>query len=104
MRRQTHILWFILLMSSMRGTNIIILIKTVVSDVVILAISVANALNDANIWTVFGAGRHNLLPIHSISRQIGSAMYKTLPVFHAFTGCDTVSSFYGCGKITAWNT
>ena len=28
----------------------------------------------------------------------------TLPVFHALTGCDTVSAFSGRGKKTAWNT
>ena len=28
----------------------------------------------------------------------------TLPVFHAFTGCDTVSAFAGRGKKTAWET
>ena len=27
-----------------------------------------------------------------------------LPMFHAFTGCDTVSSFSGRGKKTAWET
>ena len=27
-----------------------------------------------------------------------------LPFFHAFTGCDTVSSFFDIGKLTAWNT
>ncbi len=27
-----------------------------------------------------------------------------LPMFHALTGCDTVSSFCGRGKKTAWNT
>ena len=25
-----------------------------------------------------------------------------LPLFHALTGCDTVSSFAGIGKKTAW--
>ena len=28
----------------------------------------------------------------------------TLPVLHAFTGCDTVSAFAGRGKKTAWET
>ncbi len=28
----------------------------------------------------------------------------TLPVFYAFTGCDTVSAFAGRGKKTAWET
>ena len=27
-----------------------------------------------------------------------------LPIFHAFTGCDTVSAFGGRGKKTAWDT
>ena len=28
----------------------------------------------------------------------------TLPVFHTFTGCDTMSAFAGRGKKTAWVT
>ena len=28
----------------------------------------------------------------------------TLPMFYAFTGCDTFSAFCGRGKKTAWNT
>ena len=28
----------------------------------------------------------------------------TLPMFHAFTGCNTVSAYCGRGKKTAWNT
>ena len=31
-------------------------------------------------------------------------MYIALPMFHAFTGCDTVSFFGGRGKRTAWDT
>ena len=29
--------------------------------------------------------------------------YQALPFFHAFTGCDVVSSMMGIGKKTAWN-
>ena len=29
---------------------------------------------------------------------------KALPMFHALTGCDTVSSFVGHSKKTAWST
>ena len=32
------------------------------------------------------------------------AKYLTLSVFHAFTGCDTVSAFAGRGQKTAWET
>lgn len=31
-------------------------------------------------------------------------MSAALPMFHAVTGCDTVSSFFGIGKKTAFQT
>lgn len=37
--------------------------------------------------------------MENLSDDIRSA----LPFFHAYTGCDTVSSFYGIGKTRAWN-
>lgn len=36
--------------------------------------------------------------------DIPSGVSNLLPFFHAFTGADTVSSFGGIGKITAWKT
>ena len=30
-------------------------------------------------------------------------LLKQFPFFHPFTGCDTVSAFYGIGKKKAWN-
>ena len=35
---------------------------------------------------------------------LGPDMWKALPFFYAFTGCDIVSSFYGKGKCKAWDT
>ena len=35
---------------------------------------------------------------------MGPRTCMALPVFHSFTGCDTVSSFGGRGKKSAWNT
>lgn len=34
---------------------------------------------------------------------VGLELSEILPLFHAFTGCDTVSSFNGRGKITAFD-
>ena len=34
--------------------------------------------------------------------QLGPAKSSALPAFHALTGCDTTSSFFGKGKKTAW--
>jgi len=41
------------------------------------------------------------IPIHV---NMDPRVCTTLPMFHAFTGCDTVSKFCGRGKKTAWNT
>lgn len=38
-----------------------------------------------------------------IVRVLGKMRSLALPLFHAITGCDTVSWFYGRGKQAAWN-
>ena len=44
------------------------------------------------------------MPIHEVVRKLDASMCKlNLASFHAFTGCDTVSTFGGKGKKTAWN-
>lgn len=42
------------------------------------------------------------IPIHLIVKRIGIKRAKALPFFHAITGCDSLSSFFGIGKLTAW--
>ena len=37
-----------------------------------------------------------------ICSNLGPSRYLALPLFHAITGCDTTSQFFGCGKKTAW--
>ncbi|CAC5358832.1 unnamed protein product [Mytilus coruscus] len=44
------------------------------------------------------------VPIHDIAQSLGPLKSRILPIFHAFTGCDTVSSSAGRGKKTAWYT
>ena len=41
---------------------------------------------------------------HEIAKTLGLNMSTSLPFFHAFTGCDTVSCFNGKGKRTARDT
>lgn len=43
------------------------------------------------------------IPIHLIVAELGEEKAAVLPLFHSFTGCDTVSSFNGKGKKTAWD-
>ena len=39
-----------------------------------------------------------------MAQALGPDKCRGLPAFHAFTGCDTVSSFGGRSKKTAWET
>ena len=51
----------------------------------------------------FGTGGHFwFIPIHEVAVAVGPRKSDTLPLFHALTGCDTVSSLAGIGKKTAW--
>ena len=51
-----------------------IIIRTVDTDVVIISIAMTQNLHINELWIAFGTGSN----------------LRSLPVFHAFTGCDTV--------------
>ena len=56
-------------------------------------------------WIAFGTGSNfHYIPVHEVVAAMDPRVCATLHVFHAFTGCDTTSSFGGRGKKTAWNT
>ena len=48
------------------------------------------------LWIDFGVNNHHqYISAHGIAKALGKEKTETLPFFHAFTGCDTVSSFNG---------
>lgn len=79
-----------------------ILIRTVDTDVVVLAVALARTLDEeAELWVSFGTGNaFRFLTAHEIAPALGPE--KALPMFHALTGCDTVFCFTGHSKRTAW--
>lgn len=82
-----------------------IFIHTVDTDVVVLAVWMAQELHEAvdELWLAIGTGKSFCyIAAHKLAASLGPDISKALPVFHAITGCDTVSSFAGRGKITAW--
>ncbi|CAC5391196.1 unnamed protein product [Mytilus coruscus] len=80
-------------------------IKTVDTDVIVIAISVFKNTEADEIWIAFATGKHfRYIPIHDIAQSLGPLQSRIIPTFHAFTGCDTLSSFAGRGKKTAWDT
>ncbi len=69
-------------------------LRTVDTDVLVLAVTTAQRLNTIELWVAFRTGNFfRYLAAHEMANALG-------PV----TGCDTVSFFYGRGKKSAWDT
>ena len=75
-----------------------ILICTVDTDVVVLAETLSP---EHEVWLAFGNCRY--LVAHRVCTCLGLTKSWGLPLFHALTGCDTVSAF-GHGNRSAWST
>ena len=65
-----------------------VLIRTTYSNVVVIAVQVIN---------------FRYIPVHTIANNFGPSKSLALPAFHALTGCDTVSAFFGKGKKSAFS-
>ena len=79
-------------------------IRTVDTDVVVLAVASFSKIATDELWLAFGVGSSFRYPIHEMAASMNPAQCLALSVFHAFTGCDTVFAFAGRGKKTAWAT
>ena len=79
-----------------------ILIRTMDKDVVVLTVWVGQELHDVvdELWRT-GKNFH-YIAAHELVACLGPEKSKSLPVFHAITGCDTISAYAGRGKKTAW--
>jgi hypothetical protein len=82
-------------------------VRTVDTDVVVILsgifyeLLVTQPLLD--IWVAFGMGKsYRFYSINAICTKLGKPRSRALPVFHAFSGCDTTSAFQGKGKKSAW--
>jgi len=69
-----------------------VMIRTVDTDVVVLAVAFAQNIPCSELWLSFGTGKnHRYISAHELSATLGPDRACALPMFHAFTGCDTVS-------------
>ena len=81
------------------------ILRTVDTDVVVLAVSTFSRAAISEMWIAFGVGKQfRYIAIHDIVRALGDEKSKVLHVFHAFTSCDQTSAFLGRGKSTSWST
>ena len=79
------------------------MIRTVDTDVIVLATSAFHDLGLSELWVSFGTKKnHRYIAIHDLSMTLGPDTSSVLPLFHALSGCDTTSQFFGIGKKTAW--
>ena len=74
------------------------MVKANDTDVVVIAVSVLEALQELGLqqlWVAFGQ-RQNLkwIPVHDLCCTLAEKS-KGMLFFHAFTGCDVVSAFRG---------
>ena len=83
-----------------------ILIKTVDSDVVVIAVSMFYRIPGLNeLWIEFGTGKSlKFIPVREIAIKIGEAKSYALPFCHALSACDTTSSVAGKGKKSFFDT
>lgn len=82
-----------------------VMLRTVDTDVVVISISVFHKLNLETLWIAFGVGKNfHYIAVHEIVKDLGPRKSQALSFFHAFTGCDTVSSFSSRGKKSAFET
>ena len=82
-----------------------IMIRTVDTDVVVLAINFQQRHPVMELWVVFGTGKNlRYIAVHELVSSLGPERAQGILFFRAFTGCDTVSSFGGHGKKSAWDT
>ena len=52
----------------------------------------------------YGVGQHKRWPpIHEYAKCLGEEICRALPFWYAISVCDTVPTFSGRGKKTAWN-
>jgi hypothetical protein len=81
-----------------------VMIRTVDSDILVLSIAATQHLEIDQLWVGFATGKtFRYIPAHEIACALGPEKCKALPFLHAFSGCDTVSSFAGRGKKTVWD-
>jgi len=74
-----------------------ILIRTVDTNAVVLAVALARTLKEEiEVWVSIRTGKSFCVWAgHEIARALGPEKSQALPMFDALTGCETVSCFAG---------
>ena len=80
-----------------------IVIQSPDTDVLVLCAAHFNSIAPKELWFRTGLKDHlRFIPIHEVCQQLSGRILKSLPAFHALTGCDTTSALSGIGKKKPW--
>ena len=80
-------------------------IKTNDTDVLVISVAFFHKIEGLDeLWLEFGRKGNSFryIPVHTIAHDLGEEKCRALLGFHAFTGCDSTSAFYGIGKKKPW--
>ena len=83
-----------------------IVVRTADSDVIVLLVAFRHFAGNFNskVFSYFGSGNKACFyNINEICLSLGEDVCHSLPFFFAFSGCDTVSSFFNQGKCKMWD-
>ena len=97
-------IWKIFLQQDIAKYHGKLLIQTLSSSLSVYAVSLFHKLDLEELWIEFGTGVSlEWLPIDKYAENRRKSICQAMPVWFAFTGCDTVSAFFTRGKSLAWN-
>lgn len=77
-----------------------IIIKSPDTDVLVIGIALDSIIGNSRLYFHTGRDEHvRTIHFQSIKQHLGDAVTNALIGLHCFTGCDSVSAFYGKGKV-----
>jgi hypothetical protein len=94
------------MLQCVKGGVSTVVVRTVDTDVLVLLLAFRHLAGNfsSKVFAYFGIGNKSCFyDINEISLHLGEISCRALPFFFAFTGCDTVSSFFNQGKCKMWD-
>jgi len=82
-------------------------VNTVDTDIVVILLGQFHEFlkvrEEIELWIAFGSGKHfQQFRVNDLYEQLDKAVSRALPIFHAYSWCDTTSAFFRKGKKSAW--
>jgi len=71
------------------------------TDVLVISLALKSSIASPLFIKTTKQSRTTYVDISKVCQMVGSQVCSALPGFHAFTGCDSVSAFFGKGKVKA---